>query len=407
MPYPVGGGFVNPLDSLRRLSSWWNSLWDDQPAQPRQTPIQNPPKLGKLGDGFESNAERAVRMGTVGVPETTPQTTLDGIYQQLLQRLALEGSAGVDPAAMQRQARAIAGMQFDPQISAIERLMSEAKASGGRASADIQNMYEELAKSYAGDLKNSRNAFKTLQEQEKSRQSEYADTLRDNYGSSMDALSEQFKQLGIEEAARDVMPELAQDMGDYGGIAARQGGEELKALGQLAAGEEAFYARGAPLARQEGTQIRSELATQLESFLNQQRGQIGALEAQKNNAYLAAMSDIQGQQAKTQNEAWDRLLQIGRFMQSQQKDQQGAKSSYKGLTGASQVLTDLLGQRSGKADKFLKDMLLTPEFRPTTGQLDVNTAAYLMTQKAQQAGLGPDEIAALMQSIYALYGKYR
>lgn len=404
MPLPA-----SPIDSLRRLSSWWNGLFNDQPAQPRvQSPVQTP--VRKLGEGFESNAERAKRLGTVwpgglDPAKIQPTNTLDNIYQQLLQRLALEGSTGVDPKAAQSQAQRLAAAQFDPQITAIQALMAEAKKSGKAASGEIGNMYEQLAKSYAGDLKSSRAAFQTLEEKEKSRQTEYSDSLRNNYTSSMDALSEQFKQLGIEEAAADVMPELAQDMGDYGGIAAREGATELQALGQMEAGEEQFYARGAPLARQEGTQIRGELAKQLESFLQQQGGQISALKAQKNNAYLSAMSDIQAGQAKSQNEAWDRLLQIGKFMQTQKPKE--AQASYRGLTGATTVLTELLGERAGRADKFLKDMLLSPEFRPVTGQLDVNNAAYLMTQKAQAAGLGPDEIAALMQSIYALYGKYK
>lgn len=402
MPLPV-----SPLDSLRRLSSWWNGLWDN-PSQPQvQSPVQSP--VRRLGEGFESNAEKAKRLGTVwpgGIdPKTQPQNTVQDIYQQLLQRLALEGSTGIDPAAAQAQARRAASAQFDPQITAIQALMAQAKKSGKSASAEIGNMYEQLAKSYAGDLESSRKAFMTLEEKEKARQAGYSDALRQNYTGSMDALSEQFKQLGIEDAAKDVMPELAQDLGDYGGIAAREGAAELTALGQLEAGEEAFYARGAPLARQEGTQVRSELTKQLEAFLQQQGGQVAALQAQKNNAYLSAMSDIQSAQAKSQNEAWDRLLQVGRFMQSNQPKQ--PTSSYKGLTGASTVLSELLGNRAGRADKFLKDMLLSPEFRPVTGQLDVNNAAYLMTQKAQAAGLGPDEIAALMQSIYALYGKYK
>lgn len=402
---PVPSFPFDPAGSLSRLSSWWNGLFNDQPSQPRvQSPISTP---RRLGEGFESNAEKAKRLGTVwpGGVQPQPQTSIQDIYQQLLQRLALEGSTGLDPKAAQSQARRSASMQFDPQITAIQALMSEAKKSGKAASSEIGNMYEQLAKSYAGDLKSSREAFLTLEEKEKARQADYANSLRTNYGSSMDALSEQFKQLGIEEAAQDVMPELAQDMGDYGGIAAREGAAEMQALGQLGAGEEQFYARGAPLARQEGTQIRGELATQLESFLNQQGGQIAALKAQQNNAYLSALSDIQGAQAKSQNEAWDRLLQVGRFMESQKTKAPAA--SYKGLTGATTVLTEILGDRAGRADKFLKDILLTPEFRPTTGQLDVNTAAYLMTQRAQAAGLGPDEIAALMQSVYALYGKYK
>lgn len=403
---PIPSISFDPSGSLRRLSSWWNSLFDDSPSQPRvQAPVQTPAR--RLGEGFESNAERARRLGTVwpGGVQPTPQTSIQDIYQQLLQRLALEGSAGVDPKAAEAQARRLASAQFDPQISAIQRLMSEARSSGKSASSEIGNMYEQLAKSYAGDLKSSREAFLTLEEKEKARQADYSNSLRTNYTGSMNDLQEQFKALGIEEAARDVMPELVQDMGDYGGIAAREGASELTALGQLEAGEEQFYARGAPLARQEGTQIRSELATQLESFLNQQGGQIAALKAQQNNAYLSALSDIQAAQTKSQNEAWDRLLQVGRFMETQKTKAPAA--SYKGLTGATTVLTEILGDRAGRADKFLKDILLTPEFRPVTGQLDVNTAAYLMTQKAQAAGLGPDEIAALMQSVYALYGKYK
>lgn len=404
MPLPA-----SPIDSLRRLSSWWNGLFDDQPAQPRvQAPVQTPAR--KLGEGFESNAERAKRLGTVwpgGVnPKTLqPQTSIQDIYQQLLARLSQEGSSGIDPAAADAQARRAASMQFDPQITAIQALMAEAKKSGKAASSEIGNMYEQLAKSYAGDLKSSRESFLTLEEKEKARQADYSNSLRTNYSTSMDELSKQFKQLGIEEAAADVMPELAQDMGDYGGIAAREGAAELTALGQLEAGEQQFYARGAPLARQEGTQIRSELASQLESFLTQQGGQITALKAQQNNAYLSALSEIQAGQAKSQDEAWDRLLQVGRLMETQKTKAPAA--SYKGLTGATTVLTEILGDRAGRADKFLKDILLTPEFRPVTGQLDVNTAAYLMTQKAQAAGLGPDEIAALMQSVYALYGKYK
>lgn len=403
---PITGAF-DPVGSLRRLSSWWNSLFDDNQPQTPVSTVQTP--IRKLGEGFESNAERAKRLGTVwpgGKPPVAgPTDTIQSIYQQLLQRLALEGSSGVDPAAAKTQAQALANAQFDPQITAIQALMASAKKSGKAASKEIGNMYEQLARSYAGDLKSSREAFMTLEEKEKARQADYQSSLRNNYTGSMDALSEQFKQLGIEEAAKDVMPELAQDLGDYGGIATREGAAELTALGQLEAGEEQFYARGAPLARQEGTQIRSELAKQLEAFLTQQGGQIAALQAQKNNAYLSAMGDIQAAQTKSQNEAWDRLLQIGRFMQSQQTKQ--PTGSYKGLTGASTVLSELLGERAGRADKFLKDMLLSPEFRPVTGQLDVNNAAYLMTQKAQAAGLGPDEIAALMQSIYALYGKYK
>lgn len=409
MPIPIG-----LFDVVKNIQDWASRTFGGTSSTPNPVQSQINPPARRLGEGFESNAERAMRLGTVGLPPTPGKTGQDpfDLFQQLFQsQLAGLGQGQVPLAQLQAAARQQASV-FDPQITALQALMSQAKSSGKSARAEIGDIYTKLADSYKGDIATARKEFATSKEQERAMLAEYQGQLRNNYGSSMDALTEEFQKLGIEAAAPDVMPELAADQGNWADIASRESAADMQALQQMEQGDVQYYTKGAPLARQEGAQVQSELVKQLEAFLTQQRGNLGQIQAQKQNAYMAALSDLQKQQQGVQDDQWNRLLQSGNFMLDYRKQlaaEQKAgttKVPTKGLKGASQVIGQMLGPQLGaQTYQIFQDMLISPEFRPVTGKLPVQDAAYLATKYGQSKGLNPAQITALMQGVYAYYGR--
>lgn len=406
MPFP------NPVSNLGGISSFFQDIarrLTGQSSAPAKTILQQPQTSYATTD---LSTQR--KLSPVKKPAAPAGPDIMSIFQRLFDAQAGQLGQQTPYSDLLKTSQQTAGATFDPQIAAMQALISTAKTTGKKSRADVKDIYKDLADSYSKDISNTKSNFNYNRENETARLQDYQNNLRNNYGASMDSLTDTFKQLGIEAAAPDVMPELAQDQGDFSNMAARDSAEEQKALNQMESGELAYYTKGPNLANQESANVQSELVKQLQAFLLQQNSGLQQLQAQKTLAQQSALGELQKQQSGIQDDAWKRLLDSGRFMMDYQKTQAqlnkpaaGAKPQTfaKGLKGASQIMTDLLGKGAGKVYNAFQDMLLSPEFRPATGQLDPNQAAYIAVEKGRKLGLSQAELTALMQGVFAYYGK--
>lgn len=406
--------FASHRETFAGIGDFFGDLFrrvTGQSNNPTQTTLQKkPPQTSYAVTDLDANRRAANAKKKAAAPAGPD---IMSIFQRLFDAQAGQLGQQTPYSDLLKASQRSAGATFDPQIAAMQALISSAKKTGKESQADVKDIYKALADSYAADIKQTKDNFNYNRENERARLSEYQTNLRNNYGDSMDSLTDTFKQLGIEAAAPDVMPELAQDQGDWANIASRDSAAEQQALNQMESGELAYYTKGPNLANQESANVQSELVKQLQAFLVQQQSGLQQLQAQKTLAQQAALSQLQQQQAGIQDDAWKRLLESGRFMMDYQKQQASLQSKAapkpqtfsKGLKGASQVMQDLLGSGAGRVYNAFQDMLLSPEFRPATGQLDPNQAAYIAVEKGRALGLSQAELTALLQGVFAYYGK--
>jgi len=265
------------------------------------------------------------------------------LIDQLMQMALKSGGGGMaSMAQLQQQARSAAASTYDPQIAAIQNLMAQARTDTRNQQGVVKSTYKDLAGTYAGDVKVTKADAKMMREQEKARASDQTDAIKDSYADSMQMITDQLNQLGIQQAGQDILPQLATDMGQNTMQAANESATQTGAINTREGGDLSYYNSGANVANLAGAEGVQGLSQALQKYLFQQQGEIGSLQTQKANAYQSALQQLQQQAAQqasqAQNDTWDRLLQIAKLKQDSSKTQTADKFGL-GFSGASQYLT--------------------------------------------------------------------
>lgn len=392
------------------LEQIWNNVTGNKNANNPWQP-SNPGDRPLLGNN-PTNPLGALPGANSGLPSAVPgsatqdrTTYLNQLFEQLMQ--GLKGSVPTMPsdADLRKQASDYASAQYDPQIKAIQREMGRTKGRAKESSADLKELYKELSGAYKQDAKIADADYRQIQAEQKVNAQELQQQIGTGYKDSIASQTDLMKSLGLEQAVPETTRGQQNDMSYLQKLAGTQTqatADEL-ALGRSAGNQ--YYREGATGALQEGASAIEELMDNLNNYLTQRGDQISGLEGQRQSASNMLFQQLQQQAAQSmasaQDKQWQRLLELGRFRQSLDS---GRGTSYKGISGASQLLGEQVGEQ--KAQQLMGRVNEILQYAGTRQKQDVNSVLNYAANHARNVGLNPQDTLALINAMYAYFGRY-
>ncbi len=358
----------------------------------------------------------------------------DTLIQQLLAGINQGGAPKMKSMAQLRaEAAGVVGAQYDPQIAAIKELMGNAKSDAKVNRKDIQALYADLAGSYKEDNAWLQKELKAA----KSNEAKSLGTLTNRMDDTLDAqtadMAADFEKLGISDTLPAATQQMQNDNSFFDQLNATESGAQQRYYDAISAADNSYYNRASSIAGQRGVESVESLLGNLRDYLTQARGEISSLEGQRGAGIAQMLSQLQTAQSQAasgyQNDTWDRMAKMfGIVSQSEGMDfnqqlqlyklmqqQNGQKPATTGIMGAYDTLSQLLGNNSTNAVSALQNFLQTTTQREATfegangqpNKMTAQQAAYEAKSYAEKVGLSPQETTALVQAVYAYYGKLR
>lgn len=397
-----------------RIPAWANSVT----GYSAPTPFANNDQIAR-DEAWSSIVGKLVNLVPKLVSKYSQAKRSQDPLSSLLDQLqGMVGGGGFGSEDFSAQARADVAAQYDPQIAAINSAISRGRRSTEYNKAGIDSLYDALAASYPADIKASKETFKQAREAEKQISGEGSEAISAGYQQAQQNLADVMRQLGIEESAPAVLPELAQDQARLLAQEAARSTAEQSAYGRQGTAEQAYYQRGPSLARMGGTQGQQYLTEQFNQFLLDQQAQRAQLESQKALTYNALLgryqSEYAGQQQQQQNTQFtqlrgllDSILAVRRFQQESLRSPIATQPSYEGITGGATVLGEMVGQSRGiELQGILMDFIAEELSGPR--QASFPEAVNMLRRFAQEQGLSSTDLNALTNALAAtVYGNYR
>lgn len=363
-------------------------------------------------------------------PKQQPQlSTQDQLINQLLAGLNAGKPSVKTPDQIKKEALGAIGPQYDPQIKTIQQLMADSRKDSGLNAKEIKALYADLAGNYDQDADFAQKEIAKARSDEQKALGGLQGRADSQYDSQTADQIAEFKKLGIEDALPSATQGQIDDRSFLKGLNDTESSAQQRFLSDMGLSESNYYRRGAGIAQQRGNESVESLLGNLDQYLKQQGGELTALQGQKSGA----LSQLVSQMQQTNNTAygnwdsdrWNRMAQMLGILNSNDKqsfDQQlallklqggGGKDATKGIEGAYGVLNKLLGNDSTNTISALQNFLQQQtqregSFRDPNNQpkdMTPQQAAYEARQYGAQMKLSPTEIDALVQSVYAYYGK--
>lgn len=336
---------------------------------------------------------------------------MDALMKKLIASMG-GGYAAPSESSLEAQARQVAGLQFDPQIAAINRAMGRAKTNAAYSNVAIGKLFKGLSQSYGADKKETKGLFKHAKEEEKARLADYTEQTKANYQDSMNSLTESFKHLGIEAAAGEsTTGAIVKDEASNLQRGTTESSAEQKALGTQETGDLSYWEKGMGTAQMEGTQRQADLQTMLNQYMQEQTGQQESLKAQKQLTYQNALAklqqEVQSQAAKQSDATWDRLMQLGKFQMEvgrYNKSMAGQDKAFgKGLTGASNYLHDqFVNSQWGAGEGERYNSVIQGMILNLPPGISAEQAASAAANEARRRGMSA---TVMSRAMLAYYGK--
>lgn len=231
--------------------------------------------------------------------------------QQILQKLmGMAGGGGFDYESALANVRAQISSAYAPQISAIRGMSKNARKEEARNENAVRKMYGAVARF------DSRQADKT-----QSRANQQANALAKLGGSSQRAIKNAtessltgegglLRDLGLQQAAPDTLTPL-ENMGAKAALQSeRQStGSQQQAM-QYGTNAADYMTKLAGAGKLEGANVQSDLLSQLQGYLGNNRLAIAQLLGQKGSAVASAMTDLQSAGAASQQDAFSNWATI-------------------------------------------------------------------------------------------------
>lgn len=354
----------------------------------------------------------------------------------------------------------IAENQYMPQISALESKIAEREARYQQSAADVKALYENAGAAFSGGGNGAN--FDQMQSDEAARLANYQDYTNNVYTDSANRMDTEFDQLGISDVGQYSSPKQAEDLAYLQTLNQNSSDAFQRYLSSMEAASGSYdqgMASSYSLAgAEQGEDLLYDHNYQLDA-LNDQQAALGAdrdtalnamiqqaLMGQETSLYNWQLQTAQNKQA-SQDAIFSRLLSLAglqqqldqqatanapaapnpmdalnqqfkqlQIQQLQQKLQGGGQSQggdyTKGILGATQYL----GESSPNASNLtamLQQLLQQQPFRENrfeSGSGDIlkltpEQAAQYAMQMAQQQKLSPQDTSALVNAIYAYFGK--
>lgn len=215
----------------------------------------------------------------------------------------------MDASNLEEQAMAAASAQYDPLISALRRQMASAEARGQRNKAELGRMYSALSGSYKEDIPAIQQQYAGDKASTAKLYNDQKAAVKQQYDASQKEQADMMKQLGIEAAASEVLPQQQRDEDYFINLAGQDNTVQQSALNQERAGTVNYTREGAQIARSEGTNRQADLIAELQDLLAEYEGQIGEYGAAKQQAYVAGLGQLRSQMMEDAYNRSDRAAQ--------------------------------------------------------------------------------------------------
>lgn len=365
-------------------------------------------------------------------------STRDTLFQQLLVGLNAGQPQQMSIEDIRKQAAASINPQYNPQINAIKELMGDARSSAKANAKDIKALYADLAGSYKEDSAWMKKELQGLKGDEAKALGALQQTIDTQYDTQAEDMANEFQKLGIEAAYPTATEGMRSDADFLNALTQTESGAQQRLYDSMLANNAGFFAQGSSIARQYGAEAAQRLFANLDSYLTDSRTQISTLEGQRAGALSELINSMQqsqtGSMAQWDSDRWSRMAQLYQMLgtsENQDFNQQlqlmklqqqmaGGNSpeqqqATRGIQGAYGVLQGLLGEQSTNAISALQNFLQsttqrTGSFEGENGDyydMTPQQAAFEARKFAAQSKLTPAETDALVQAVFAYYGKLR
>lgn len=381
-------------------------------------------------------------VGAVGTsPVGEPLSIADQLQQQL---------NGIQPHMtpldeLQKQASAQVNAQYDPQINQLLRDMGSTKDRATKNEGEAQGMYNSLAQDYSGQLPQMQ---QQMQQQQGAVASQYGDAknnLQQQYDQQKNDQQNVLKQLNLQAAAPDSMNQAATDQSYFQQQNQLSQNQALDQLASQGSADQNYTRDMANTSKLAGANASNDIASQLESYLQNAQGQVSDLKGAKSNSLASLVQQLQQQDSQSAqsdyNNQFNQMMQLNNFqrgltndqtknqmdqlnlLMQQQKLQQSAQpqSPFKGssgMTGMSNYLSQQYPNNPNEASQLstlVAGVLSNPDVQMGRRQDGASSVPItneyliqLLRNQAQQQGVSnPTDINNAIDALLAYKGQLR
>lgn len=354
-----------------------------------------------------------------GMGEVPNQNAQSSNLFDILMQLAM--GQGLDPKELSKQAMAAASQQYDPQIEELKREMGITEQHAGRSQQQIGQMYGALKQSDLADIPQIDEMFNQSKNKVGQQYQQLGNQVSSQYANAQKQQMDLMKQLNIQAAAPDALKAQQSDQAFFQGQQGQSKQDTLDAMSLLQQGADDYSRQGSEIAGLEGNNRQADVMAALQDYMTQAQGKVGDLEAQKQNGYTSALSQLAQQQQQGQQTQFGNILQLAKMQYEMQHDQDvlAQQKTGKQPTSGPLAAAGYLGQadpsQAGNLNGFLLSLLqqepftsgqMKNPFDPTRSQqLTPEAAAQLAVQQAASQGMSPQSQQELYMAMLAYYGR--
>lgn len=338
------------------------------------------------------------RSGLADMQVTTGPHMIDPLqelYDQLAAQLENDNQgyspiySGMSLEDMQRHAEAVAAAQYDPQIEAIRRMISETQGRAERNKGEIGSMYQALSQAYEADVPKVQQMYDNAQIDAINRQKALQDALSADYQARQQSVNQEAAALGQGAAAQEAIQPIQNDQAFLQNLANTVSEQTNSNLGLLENANVAYTQQGGRLAGLEGSNRQADLMAQLEDYIRSQEGNIQGLTNQRQGDYAKYLSDLQMQDQ--QNRMQDNQMRM-------QFESQKAAQQWQQLMDLAGLKMEMMPKEEGPS---ISDIIAAQRLGFDQDQASINTNRQIMEMAlkiSEEQGISFEEAMKFVQA---------
>lgn len=299
----AAGSALNSSGPLGRgLSSLFGSVITG--ASPNTTSEGIGTALGSLARGFTSSGSQPQ-----GGQQQDPMLEL---YNQLVDQLRspVNMPTGVNTQDLMKQIQNALNPLYDARAN-------KAQGQADTARAEVKDMYRALANDYERLAPVQKQQAQQAQKEVEQLYGQLRSNLQGDYSRVAKEQGDLFKQLGIEQAATDVLGEQQDILNQSLTSAAENQAQQSQRYMDMGNIDQTYYTEGSPLATMRGNEISTDLLAELQAYLQQNEAErLSGTQSAYLDQLNQANSQLSQQQQNAQNEAARRQEMLWSMLQS-------------------------------------------------------------------------------------------
>lgn len=352
---------------------------------------------------------------------------LEDMLQELLYGSGAPSYQAPSPEEIRRRAVSTVSPQYDAQIKALKDMITGATQRTERDKTTAGQLYNALAGSYEAEVPEAQASTQRYTQESKNIFDELSANVDKTYDQITAEQAELYKQLGIQAAAPEILGQQAEQEAFFQQLAQQQGAAAQQRNKSFGEADVEYFRQGAPIARQEGINVQTDLMSRLEDYVRQQNVQISGLESQKQASINEMMNQLEEGAARAQSDAeaqaWNRqkdianlLLELARLRQEQAESQAkissqgGGAAPTKGIRRGQEIINGFVqsgtisNKSSAKISQAIDDAIA--QAGRMGGGYDPQQLAYLLRHSPEFNYLTPSERQVAVYAILGTYGMY-